>query len=525
MKKILLLSIAFACVILYTTAFAQVTNLEVDSVSNNFTMVSGNTISWSYNIPNGASTLVEIYYDVNGNGQIDNGDVLWQSFNQIDGDTVGQNGPPDMDGLVNGAVTFSSPVGIAPGKYVMRFTENNQSATIAGTVTALSSPTFTISGTVTPPAGKSAANIFVEIQRENHHQPNFWDGITDANGNYSIQMNGDTAGNPWRADLVNNPFPPNIVTPQVDTITIAGNVTNVNFSFITAVAQVDGIVEDENGNAITGLNVEINSLNNSNSFLQYNSNTNADGKFQIGLTSSDLNTSHAWQITANVDNNYDSTQNQLMAVAYIPTINASDSIYKKMVIYNANSYITGTLKIDGNAPGFPMTVVAYNKDTAQAVAVCDGSTGNFSLRVSDKIYNYQIFPINFSQNYFYQNVIAHAGDSGINLDLSTTPLAVKQSSSGLPKDFSLSQNYPNPFNPSTEIKYSLPTESSVRIIVYNLIGQKISELVNGTQTAGYHQVSFNANNLSSGIYFYKIIAAAKNSTKEFISTKKMLLLK
>ena len=524
MKKILLLSIAFACVILYTTAFAQVTNLEVDSVSNNFTMVSGNTISWSYNIPNGASTLVEIYYDVNGNGQIDNGDVLWQSFNQIDGDTVGQNGPPDMDGLVNGAVTFSSPVGIAPGKYVMRFTENNQSETIAGTVTPLSSPTFTISGTVTPPAGKSAANIFVEIQRGNHHQPNFWDGITDANGNYSIQMNGDTAGNPWRADLVNNPFPPNIVTPQEDTITIAGNVTNVNFSFITAVAQVAGKVVDENGNAIPNAEVQLSDANNSNSSIYYYDNSNQDGTYQIGLTSSDLNYSKSWQVNVNLDFT-DSTQNYLLPLAYIPTINPSDSIYKKLILFSSNSYITGTLKIDGNAPGFPMTVVAYNKDTAQAVAVCDGSTGNFSLRVSDKIYNYQIFPINFSQNYFYQNVIAHAGDSGINLDLSTTPLAVKQSSSGLPKDFSLSQNYPNPFNPSTEIKYSLPTESSVRIIVYNLIGQKISELVNGTQTAGYHRVSFNANNLSSGIYFYKIIAAAKNSTKEFISTKKMVLLK
>jgi len=102
---------------------------------------------------------------------------------------------------------------------------------------------------------------------------------------------------------------------------------------------------------------------------------------------------------------------------------------------------------------------------------------------------------------------------------------VKQNNSKIPKDFSISQNYPNPFNPSTAIDYALPTESSVRIIVYNLIGQKITELVNGTQMAGYHMVNFNANNLSSGIYFYKIIATAKNSSNEFILTKKMILLK
>ncbi len=525
MKKILLLFAALLMVSLYTVTLAQVTNLKVNSSTSNFTMVSGDAISWSYNIPNGSTTLIEIYYDVNGNQTIDAGDVLWQSFQQTDGDSVGQNGPPDMDNTVNGSVSFAQPVGIAPGKYIMKFTENNQSATIAGTVTALSSPAFTISGTVTPPAGKSAANIFVEIQRGNHHQPNFWDGITDSNGNYTIQMNSDTAGNPWVIDLANNPFPPNIITPTSDTITIAHNISNINFSFITAVAQIAGKVMDENGNAIPDINVEINDLNNSSSYLQYNNNSSADGLFQFGLTSSDLSASHSWQVTANYDNQYDSTQNYLMGVAYVSNIVASDSIYKKLVIYSANSYITGTLKIDGSAPGFPMMLVAYNQDSAQAIALCDGSTGNFSLRVSNKIFNYQIFPINFSQNYYYQNATAHPGNSGVTLNLSTTPLAVKQNSNGLPKDFSLSQNYPNPFNPSTVIKYALPTESSVRIAVYNLIGQKITELVNDTQTAGFHQATFNAKNLSSGIYFYKIIATAKNSAKEFILTKKMLLLK
>ena len=525
MKKILLLAAAFSWAILYTSGLAQVTNLKVNNVSSGFTMTSGNAISWSYNVPNGATTNIEIWYDVNGDHTIDAGDILWQSFQQTDGDSIGQNGPPDLDNTVNGSVTFSQPVGIAPGNYVMKFTENSQSAAIAGSVSPLVSPAFTISGTVTPPAGKSASNIFVEIQRGNHYQPNFWDGITDANGNYTIQMNSDTAGNPWVIDLLSNPYPPNIITPQVDTITISKNLTNINFSFITAAAQVDGIVEDENGNAIPGINVEINSLNNSNSFLQFNYNTDVNGKFQIGLTSSDLNTSHAWQITSNMDYSSDSTQNQLMAVAYIPAVNSSDSIYKKLVIYSTNSFITGTIKIDGNAPGFPIMLVAYNQDTAQAVAICDGSTGNFVLHVTNKIYNYQIFPINFSQNLYYQNANAHSGDTGVMLNLSTTPLAVKQSSNGLPKEFSLSQNYPNPFNPSTSIEYALPTESNVRIMVYNLIGQKIAELVNGAQMAGYHIVNFNANNLSSGIYFYKIIATSKNNSNKFILTKKMILLK
>jgi hypothetical protein len=476
MKKILLFVAAFFLVSLYNTAIAQVTNLKVNNSSSNFTMVSGDAISWNYNVPNGATTLIEIYYDANGNGTLDAGDILWQSFQQTDGDSVGQNGPPDMDNTVNGSVTFSEPVGIAPVKYIMKFTENNQSATIAGTVSPLSSPAHTISGKVTPPPGKSAANIFVEINRSDG-EPNFWDAITDVNGNYTIEMNGDTAGNPWRVYLVNNPFPPNIITPQEDSVTISGNLTNINFSFIIAAAQVAGIVEDESGNPVPNANVKLTSADSSNSSLQYYYNSNPDGTYQIGLTSSDLNYSKSWQVNVNLDFT-DSTQNYLLPIAYIPTINSSDSIYKKLIFYSSNSYITGTIKIDGGAPGFPMTLVAYNPDTAQAIAICDGATGNFSLHVTNKIYNYQIFPINFSQNYYYQNATAHPGNSGVILDLSTSPLSVEQNSNGLPKDFSLSQNYPNPFNPTTVIKYALPTESSVRISVYNLIGQKITELVN-----------------------------------------------
>jgi hypothetical protein len=524
MKKILLFFAVLCCAFLYSTAIAQVTNLKVDSSGSNFTMTSGDVISWSYNVPNGSTTFVEIYYDVNGNQTIDAGDVLWQSFGQIDGDSEGTlNGPPDMDGTVNGSVKFSQPVGIAPGKYIMKFTANNQSTVIAGTVSHLSSPVYTVSGTISPPAGKSAANIFVQINRDGH-QPDFWDGITDSSGNYSIEMNGDTAGNPWRASLVSNPFKPDIVTPQEDTITIAGNVSNVNFSIITVAAQVAGIVEDENGNPISYANIELSNANNSNSTLYHFYNSNLDGTYQIGLTSSDLNFSKSWQVNVNLGFT-DSTQNFLLPIAYMPTINPGDSIYKKLILFSSNSDISGTIKIDGSAPGYPITIVAYNQDTAQAIGVSNGATGNFSLHVTNKIYNYKIFPINLSQNYYYQNVIAHAGDSAINLDLSTTTLAVQQSSNGLPKGFALMQNYPNPFNPSTSIKYALPTESNVRIIVYNLIGQKITELVNGTQTAGYHEVTFNANYLSSGIYFYKIIATSKNNTKEFVVAKKMLLLK
>lgn len=97
--------------------------------------------------------------------------------------------------------------------------------------------------------------------------------------------------------------------------------------------------------------------------------------------------------------------------------------------------------------------------------------------------------------------------------------------SAVPSEFSLGQNYPNPFNPSTMISFSLPFESKVSLMVYNTLGEVVSELVNGTFSAGFNQVSFNASSLTSGIYFYSITASAVDGSQTFQSMKKMILTK
>ncbi|MFZ0455920.1 MAG: T9SS type A sorting domain-containing protein [Ignavibacteriaceae bacterium] len=88
-----------------------------------------------------------------------------------------------------------------------------------------------------------------------------------------------------------------------------------------------------------------------------------------------------------------------------------------------------------------------------------------------------------------------------------------------PKTYMLSQNFPNPFNPSTTIKYALPENEKVTIEIYDLLGRKVAELVNGEVEAGYHEVKFNAGNLASGIYFYRLSAGSFNQVN------KMLLMK
>lgn len=88
-----------------------------------------------------------------------------------------------------------------------------------------------------------------------------------------------------------------------------------------------------------------------------------------------------------------------------------------------------------------------------------------------------------------------------------------------PEEWELAQNYPNPFNPSTKIKFELPKPESVKIEVYNIIGQKIETLLNQPMPAGYHEIEFNGQNLSSGVYLYKIEAG------EWHDVKKMILIR
>lgn len=100
-----------------------------------------------------------------------------------------------------------------------------------------------------------------------------------------------------------------------------------------------------------------------------------------------------------------------------------------------------------------------------------------------------------------------------------TSIATGIESENLPQNFSLDQNYPNPFNPSTTINYALPKAERVSIAVFNMIGQKVSTLIDKRQEAGFHSVNFDASNLASGMYIYRINAGS------FSQIKKLTLIK
>jgi hypothetical protein len=90
---------------------------------------------------------------------------------------------------------------------------------------------------------------------------------------------------------------------------------------------------------------------------------------------------------------------------------------------------------------------------------------------------------------------------------------------GVPYGFKLEQNYPNPFNPATTIQFTIPERKMVSLRVYNLLGQEVATLVEEEKPAGSYEVVFDASELPSGSYFYKIIAG------NFVETKKMILIK
>ena len=125
---------------------------------------------------------------------------------------------------------------------------------------------------------------------------------------------------------------------------------------------------------------------------------------------------------------------------------------------------------------------------------------SFSERVTTGNYSYRLKQIDFNGNFEYHNL-----SSEVNV--------------GVPSEFALSQNYPNPFNPSTKIDYDIATDGNVSVVLFDMSGREVAKLVNDFKPAGYYTVSFNASNLSSGMYFYRI------SASNFSQTKKMVLVK
>jgi len=178
----------------------------------------------------------------------------------------------------------------------------------------------------------------------------------------------------------------------------------------------------------------------------------------------------------------------------------------------SNPTLTGSLPSWGTA--YDVSVVGDYAFVAKSayIQVVDVSDPADPVEVASYYMPYDTKHISTSGSFI------HAADRGSYMILSFPATGIEDDPLS-PTYFMLSQNYPNPFNASTRIPFSLPGNSDVLIEIYNLLGQKVAELFNGSLEAGYHIVSWDAGNESSGLYFYRIKAGDK------IDTRQMILLK
>ncbi len=152
--------------------------------------------------------------------------------------------------------------------------------------------------------------------------------------------------------------------------------------------------------------------------------------------------------------------------------------------------------------------VSWSADMLISPEPNNGQTGNPSIDVSDTAVHviWEDFRYGNPEIYYKKNLL------GI-------PVGVTQTGISTPREFSLSQNYPNPFNPVTNIEFSIPKTGLVKLSIFNAAGRKVTALVNGELSAGRYNYDFDATQLASGIYFYKLEA------NDFTATKKMVLIK
>jgi hypothetical protein len=193
---------------------------------------------------------------------------------------------------------------------------------------------------------------------------------------------------------------------------------------------------------------------------------------------------------------------------YNPPGNYYDEAHSLALDDSTNVYVTGITSTGPPPNGYnQFTTIKYNSSGIQQW-LTDYPGGGIKILID-------------SSGNFY--VAGGHVSSNTGLDFCTIKysqfVSIKQITNEIPTKYILMQNYPNPFNPSTVINYSLPRRSTVKLVLYNILGQQVKTIVNSTQEASNYVEIINLDNLPSGIYFYRL------ETSNFSLTRKMVLIK
>jgi len=215
------------------------------------------------------------------------------------------------------------------------------------------------------------------------------------------------------------------------------------------------------------------------------------------------------------------TNQTLKSVTFVPTVDATKDLifdiayapYPASPPYAQDSLVVMTSTDGGTTFTSLIRLGPTDMQTAPA------TTSPFVPTASQWDHRNYLMPLG-------TNAVEFIGESQFGNDLyidsvctETNLLGLTQTQTGVPKTYSLSQNYPNPFNPSTNIKFDLPKAGIVKLVIYDVLGREVKTLVNEYKQAGEFNIQFDASNIASGVYFYRIEA------NDFTATKKMLLIK
>ena len=539
MNRLSLLSF-FAFLLICVQPVLAAISVTVNGQSSNAVIVQGDSLQWTISgLPVGATVSNEIWIDLNGNGIVDRStDILLFSFSQTDGvsgATGGNGNPGDMDGSANGSIYFvKMNLGFAPAHYIFRIALGSDTISAPFTEAAMPSPTYTISGSVQK-LGVGVANVFVSAQ--GMYDNSEWDALTDANGNYTINTKA-AAGAQYQVQIQSSSVTSGYTaSPGSDQVTLNANLTGINF-VLAAGKIITGSVRDTVGNPIANIVVSAYSPNgNSN----YNGQTDGSGTYSVAVPpgSYQVQFGNPNQPMGYIITYYNQAYVQWMSDSVIVS-SSTDTVKNINAVLRKGGVISGTVAHAGSN-GWSISAYPYGSGGNPTFSAGFGSGGTYSFTVLPGTYSIQfsMYGQNISGTQFYYNQISQppgtavtvsaVGDTvfGINADFTGPVTSVPGTKSAAPKTFALSQNYPNPFNPSTVIGYQLPMTGSVTLKIYNVLGQEVASLVNGTQSAGSYSVVWNASQFASGVYFYKIQVRQTDGTQtgSFAATKRLILLK
>ena len=184
----------------------------------------------------------------------------------------------------------------------------------------------------------------------------------------------------------------------------------------------------------------------------------------------------------------------------------------------SNTDVTYTWHVDATGGDFSDPLVSLSSDNAGSATMLtlpfstlDATLASLGVGEGESI------TVDWTVTAMGADVIQFA-DEVFSITL-TRNLSVSNEVTESPNSFTLNQNYPNPFNPTTNISYNLPESGAVTLEVFNVTGQKVATLVNGVRSAGSHTATFDASNMSSGVYMYRL------SSGNSVQIRKMLLIK